>query len=312
VVGLEIRREISAGELRTWRRAAVPIGAAAAGMAVPALLYAALAHGDAPGAGGWGIPMATDVAFALGALALLAAGRAPRLRVFLMTLAVADDIGSVVVLVVFYSRDVHAVAIVVGMAAVAAMVLARRAGSRGAALVVVLGVVAWWAFAHGGVEAAVVGVAVGLLLPVRGSAGPRVLELRLVPVLNLLILPLFALANAGVRLGHETFGSAAGRRVFGVVLVARLVGKPLGIVAAALLLRPRGPARDPNIATRDLFAIGGVTVVGFTVPLLIEQAALPPGPQQAGATAGLLAASVLGTAGAAILLPHRTRRRSPR
>ncbi len=205
MVGLEIRREVIAGELRSWRRASVPVLAALGGMAVPALLYVATTAGG-PGAHGWGIPVATDVAFALGALALLGGGGWPRARVFLMTLAVADDIFSIVVLVVFYPGRIHAawlglaIGALVAMAGVAGgVVLARRRPGRGGAarpglarrgvgrvgravgdvaqrdngwLQLILGAVAWWALLHAGVEAAVVGVAVGALAP-RSVAGGR-------------------------------------------------------------------------------------------------------------------------------------------
>ncbi len=127
LVGLEIRREMTVGELRSWRRSATPILAAAAGMLVPALIYLAILHGQA-GSRGWGIPMATDVAFALGALALVAPGASPRTRVFLMTLAVADDIGSVVVLVCFYSQHVSVGALAVGLLCLALMGIERVAG----------------------------------------------------------------------------------------------------------------------------------------------------------------------------------------
>src|SRR4051794_6715852 len=152
VIGLEIRRETTAGELGSWQRAAGPVVAAVAGMVVPALVYAAVVH-DRPGGHGWGIPMATDVAFSLGALALLAPAASLRLRVFLMTLGVADDILSILVLVVFYSTAVDPAFVLAGAGSLVVMVLVRTIRGPAGALGLLFGAVAWWLFARGGVEA---------------------------------------------------------------------------------------------------------------------------------------------------------------
>ncbi len=305
LVGIEIRREVSQGELRQWRRGAAPIVAAAAGMALPALIYVALVSGH-PGAEGWGIPMATDVAFALGALALVAPKGSGRARVFLLTLAVADDIGSVVVLVAFYSADVAWVPLVTGLACLAAMAsLQSRRRRVPAWACVVLGALAWWAFVNAGVEPAVVGVAVGVCLPpLLGdlSRGERTLQ----PLVNLAILPLFALANVGLRLVGSGLDSPTALRLLVAVVVARVVGKPLAIVAATSAVnRVAGPGYAPRLDGRHRVGVGALASIGFTVPLLIIRAALPDGPLAAGATAGLLIATALGLAAGAILLRPR-------
>jgi NhaA family Na+:H+ antiporter len=304
LVGIEIRREVTQGELREWRRGAAPIVAAAAGMALPALIYVALVSGR-PGAGGWGIPMATDVAFALGALALVAPKGSGRARVFLLTLAVADDIGSVVILVAFYSADVAWVPLVAGLACLAAMGLIQSRLHMPAWAYVVLGALAWWAFVHADVEPAVVGVAVGVCLaPLQGdlSRGERSLE----PLVNLAILPLFALANVGLRLVGSGLGSPTALRLLVAVVVARVVGKPLAIAAAtSAVTRVAGPGYAPRLDRRHRVGVGALASIGFTVPLLIIRAALPDGPLAAGATAGLLIATALGLAAGAILLRPR-------
>jgi NhaA family Na+:H+ antiporter len=314
LVGLEIRREITAGELRTIRRAAVPVIAALVGMAVPAAIYSLVLLGG-PGARGWGIPMATDVAFALGALAFV--GRAaPRARVFLMTLAVADDLVSVLILVVFYSARVDLVWLIVGLLAAGALVLIWafrlplgpvRAG---------LAALAWWAFLHAGVEAAVVGVALGVFGPARRSARPgsvlprvRPLVHRLEPVVNVVVLPLFALANIGIRLRGFDLFSGSSLAIFSAVVLARVLGKPIGVVFGARLgYRAAGTSRRAALPGRSLTGVGAVASIGFTVPILIIQAALPVGAQATAATAGLLVGSMLGVgAGALVFRVRRSR-----
>lgn len=298
VIGLEMRSEVTAGELRTWRRAAVPVVAALVGMLVPAGLYALVIHGGR-GSGGWGIPMATDVAFALGALAIVAAGRAPRLRIFLMALAVADDVASIIVLVCFYSRHVDNVALVVGAAAVAAMWALPAVGVTSQWIVLLAGAVSWWALALAGVEAAVVGVALGLLLPAAASnkpaqTGPREWERRLRPWVNLVVLPVFALANVGLSFASSGLATAPAVRILVAVLVARVIGKPLGIVTTAWIMTRRSSGWfGSGVPLRHLLGVGTVAAIGFTVPLLIIHAALPDGPLAAGATAGLLVASLV-------------------
>jgi NhaA family Na+:H+ antiporter len=290
VVGLEIRREVLAGELRTWRRAAAPVFAALAGMAVPALVYLAIAHGSAT-ARGWAVPMATDVAFALGALAVFAAHASRRLRVFLMTMAVADDIASILVLVLAYRSGIEVEWLVAGVALVLAMTVVHWRGVGGLALPLALGVAAWWAVARGGGNAAVVGVAVGALaLPSspassrrsRWAAGPRAWERRLQPVVTLVVLPAFALANAGVVFADLAFDSRDVVIVFVAVLAARLIGKPAAVAAVAWR------TDDSHAGAATHAGLGAAAAVGFTVPLLVVRAAFGQSPVADGAVAALL------------------------
>ena len=314
LVGLEIRRELSAGELASWRRAAVPVTAALGGMAAPAAIYAVIVHGSV-GSRGWGIPMATDVAFAVGALALLGAGVSPRLRVFLMTLAVADDIASIIVLVCFYSTHLLVGPLLLGLGCLTAMagLEAVRPAWIGPQLLV--GIVGWWGLARGGVEAAVIGVAIGALAlpsPVDGAwarlRGPRGWEQRIQPWLTLAVLPLFALANAGVSLRAFNVTTSGTLTVFVAVLAARAVGKPLGITLTYQALRKAVRGYDPGLGAGGVLGVGSLAGVGFTVPLLIIRAALPDGPLADSATLGLLAGSLLGASiGLIVLKSTKTR-----
>lgn len=307
VVGLEIRREVVAGELRTVRRAAIPVAAALVGMAVPALLYLAVVAGG-PGTSAWGIPTATDVAFALGALALV--GRVPgRARIFLLTLAVADDLVAIALLVVVYSHGVRPLWLAGGLAATAALAALWWSRAKVAPLRIAVAALAWWSMVRAGVEASVIGAALGTWGPRRRPAhGPpsrrvRTWLTRLQPAVNLAVLPLFALSNVGVVLTGDVFAGAAAERIFVAVVVARVLGKPLGILAGtAVARRVTGQPHQPRIGTRVLVGSGAVAGIGFTVPLLIIGAALPPGPEATAATVGLLVGSLLSVGGGALAL----------
>lgn len=315
VVGLEIRREMSSGELASWRRASVPVAAALGGMIAPALIYSAIVR-RSTGSRGWGIPMATDVAFAVGALALVGARTSPRLRVFLMTLAVADDIMSIVVIVCFYSRHLDVTPLLVGVTCILGMAAIEAVRPVWIGPQLLLGVVGWLALARGGVEAAVIGVAIGAMAlpsPVGGTwarlRGPRGWEQRIEPCLTLGILPVFAVANTGVALRHFSFSATGALTVFAAVVAARVIGKPVGIALTAWALRTVPSGRyDPRLAHRHILGVGALASVGFTVPLLVIRAALPDGPLTDSATLGLLAGSVLGALAGIIVFRSGTPR----
>jgi len=314
VVGLEIGRERRHGDLADTRTALVPVAGALGGMAGAGLVYAAVAHGT-PGSSGWGIPMATDIAFALGALALLGRRVPPGLRVVLLTLAVADDIGSVVVLAVFYSSRTS-VAPLIGAVVVVLALMALRRFTRASTAVVVLGsVVVWVLLAAGGVEPALAGVVAGLLVPgIRAvpGASPAVvqdpaahLEQQVAPWSAFLVLPLFAVANAGITFHTGIFAPSGATAVFVGVGLARVVGKLGGITLACLVVVRLGLGRLPD-GVRWRHVAGGAAVagIGFTVPLLIaELAFVHDPPLVTAAELGLFAGSALAFAlGAAILV----------
>ncbi|HLI00567.1 MAG TPA: Na+/H+ antiporter NhaA [Acidimicrobiales bacterium] len=292
LVGFEIRREVTAGELRTVRRALIPVLAALTGMALPAGIFTLVVAGGT-GAHAWGVPMATDVAFALGALALVTHAP-PRARVFLMTLAVADDVFSIVVLVVFYSHGVQPAWLLGAVAALAATAGLWALRRPGWPVRLALIAFAWWALHHAGVEASVTGVALGILGPPRG-AGVRRWVGRLEPWVNVVVLPLFGLANIGVALSGSVFTDGAALRVFLAVVLARVLGKPLGIASGALLThRAVAVATEPRLPRRRLVGVGALASIGFTVPLLIIGQAFRPGPLATAAIDGLLASTLLG------------------
>jgi NhaA family Na+:H+ antiporter len=346
VIGLEIKRELVAGELRTWRGAALPVVAAAGGMAVPALIYAA-ANAGGPGAPGWGIPMATDVAFALGVLALLGPRVPAALKVFLLTLAVVDDLGSIAVVALFYSRgvDLGALAVAAGLLALVAVLV--RARVWWLPLHAGLGLVLWLALWQAGVSPVLAGVAMGLLTPARPTAPPEVARDRggalagelaadphpptlgvmlreargtvplaerlahdLHPVSAFVVVPLFALANAGVSLERGGLAAPGAGAVLGGVLAGRVLGKLAGIVAAAWLAVRLGLAVRPEaVSWAQLAGVATVAGIGFTVPLFVADLAFPDGRLQAPVKLGLLAASVVAGAAGALVLVLAARRR---
>ncbi len=307
VVGLEISREKRTGDLGDPRTAVVPVVGALGGMAGAGLVYALVNHGGV-GSSGWGIPMATDIAFALGALALLGRRVPPGLRLLLLTLAVADDIGSVVVLAVFYSSQTRVPALGGAAALTLAMVVARRWKGLPAWPLVVAGVGLWVLLAAGGVEPALAGVVVGILVPGRvpgrtEDTAER-MEERVAPVSAFVVLPIFALANAGITFHLHMLSPPGATRVFVGIALARVFGKLLGITVACFVVVRMGFGRlPPGVLWSHVAGGAAVAGIGFTVPLLIaEQAFASRPPLVSASELGLLVGSVVAFGLGAFLL----------
>ena len=307
VVGLEIGRERRQGDLADVKTAVVPVAGALGGMAGAGLVYAAVAHGG-PGSSGWGIPMATDIAFALGALALLGRRVPPGLRVFILTLAVADDIGSVFVLAVFYSSHLRPLPLVAALAVTVLVVVLRRFTRASTAVVLVGGVVLWVLLAAGGVEPALAGVVAGLLVPGRvvdGGPDPAErLERQVAPWSAFVVLPLFALANAGITFHADMLAGPGAAAVFWGVGLARVAGKLAGITLACVAVVGLGLGRLPvGVRWRHLAGGAAVAGIGFTVPLLIAELTFVQQPHLvAAAELGLFAGSAAAFAVGAVIL----------
>jgi NhaA family Na+:H+ antiporter len=314
VVGLEIKRELLEGELRDRRAAALPVIAALGGMVVPALLYLALTAAGG-GAHGWAIPMATDIAFALGVLTLAARHAPPGLKPFLLTLAIVDDIGAIVVIALFYSGGLAWWWLAGALATVVAIVALRRVRAPG--IVPLLGAVLWLCTFESGVHPTIAGVALGLLTPAvpppgaeDGAATPLArLEHLLLPWTSFVIVPLFALANAGVVLSAGALREAATSAVTLGVVVGLVVGKMAGITgASALAVRLRVARLPADVRWPHLVGAAAVAGVGFTVSLFVTELAFGEAGLAAEAKVGILAGSVL-AAGIGSLLLRRSRGR---
>lgn len=338
VVGLEIKYEIVAGHLRDLRVASVPIIAAFGGMAVPALIYFLLA-GRSEGAHGWGIPMATDIAFAVGVLGLLGRRIPPAARIFLLTLAVVDDIGAITVIAIFYTSGLSLGWLLAAAVALVGIALLSKVRVWALPIYVILGLFAWFATYQSGVHATIAGVVIGLLAPAHPLLRERVardyartaladdnlshdevrhlrfllreslpvvsrLEHHLHPVSSYLILPIFALANAGIDLRGGVIRDALDSPVTVGIAAGLLIGKVAGISAASWVVIRCGFGRLPERTTWPMMiGLGIVGGVGFTVSLFVVGLSFPENHLLiAQAKVGVLGASaVAGCAGLAFL-----------
>jgi Na+/H+ antiporter NhaA len=350
VVGLEARREFDMGELRERRRLVLPLVVGLGGMVLPIAIYLGFNIGQAT-QGGWGTAMSTDTAFALGMLALVGPGVPDRVRTYLLTFAIVDDVAGIVIIAVVYSGRIDPAALVVGLAVLVAVVAARGRGIRNGAIYLLLGVAAWVAFFDSGVDPVVVGLIMGLLAlaypasrsdlerasetfrlfreqptpelaqeareSVRTAISPNDrLQQLFHPWTSYLIVPLFALANAGITVSGSFLARAFTSPVTLGVLVGYVVGKPLGTVAAAWLLTrvTRGRIRPP-VGWAAVTGAGAIAGIGFIVSLLIASLAFH-GAQLAEAKVGVLSAALCASALTWVvfritaLLPKRRRLRA--
>jgi NhaA family Na+:H+ antiporter len=320
VVGLEIKRELVTGELRDPRKAALPVAAALGGMLVPAAIYAILQAGQ-PGVHGWGIPMATDIAFVVGATALLGSRVPFGLKIMLLSLAIADDIGAVVVIAAFYSSDLSFFMLLLGAGGLSLTAILNEIGVRSVTIYAIVGAGIWLAFYKSGVHPTIAGVILGLMTPAtewvsrtalrlsiadlqaqlasdvheevavedlellafaaQESVSPlERLEHTLHPWVGFLIMPLFALANAGVPIASGEWTSP----VTISVALGLFLGKPLGILLLSLLAVKLGIARLPEGVTwRVLFGGGCLAGIGFTMSLFVTGLAFRNEPDLLGA-----------------------------
>ena len=352
VVGLEIKREVLVGELASLRRAALPAIAALGGVLVPAALYVVITAGH-PGSEGWGVPMATDIAFALGVLALLGERVPLGLKVFLTAVAIVDDILAVLVIALFYTSTVDWGAIGIGVGILAVLVLANRLEVRQTWIYGVLGLGLWAAVFQSGVHATVAGVLLAFTIPARTRVDPAAfvargrelldafdqagpdresilvngarqevlaeledtvegagaplhrLEHALHPVVAFAIVPLFALANAGVRIEGD-IGGIVGNRVTLGVLVGLVLGKQLGVTLGTWLAVRTGATTLPDgVSWGQIYGASWLAGIGFTMSLFVSDLAFA-GPHETGlltaAKVGILAASLIaGGVGWAVL-----------
>ena len=339
-VGLEIKREVLVGELATVKKAMLPIAAAVGGMVVPAVIYYALNAGT-PGSNGWGIPMATDIAFALGVLALLGDRVCLSVKIFLTALAIVDDIGAVLVIALFYTAEVSFPALGAGAVFLAALIIANRSGVHNPLVYTVLGLGLWAAFLKSGIHPTVAGVIVAMTIPARqqisdadflkrsgkildsfrevSERGGRMIasesqrraaaalnrasqfvqtplqriEHELHPWVTFFIMPLFALANAGVNIS-EGFSEALTDRISLGIITGLVMGKQLGITLFAWLAVKADMAALPaDIAWKDIYAAGWLGGIGFTMSLFIANLAFPDTSFLTVSKVGILTASLI-------------------
>jgi NhaA family Na+:H+ antiporter len=304
-IGLEVKRELAVGALSHPRAAAVPALAAVGGAVVPALVFLAITWGG-PAASGWGIPMATDPAFAVGVLALLVRGAPSGVRLLLLAIATVDDVLAVVVIAAGYTGGLDWPWLAAAAVACVVVAVVRRCGVTAIWPYLPLGVAVWYATLRSGVHPTLTGVALALLTPAGLVAGRDLLAdlLRWVTPFSVFVaVPVFALANAGVRLDADSIAAAFGSRVTWAVLAALVVGKTVGVVGTIAAVTASRVGRLPDgITPRHLLGLGLVCGLGFTVSLFVTELAYQDPALIAHAKIGVLASALICSAAAALVL----------
>ena len=336
VVGLEIKRELVTGDLRSVRAAALPVIGAMGGMVVPALFYVMLnTSGEA--SRGWGIPMATDIAFAIGIVALLGSRVSPKIKLFLLTLAIVDDIGAIAVIAIFYSSDLSTGWLITASVGLIAVWILQRVRVWAIPVYAVLGVFIWYATLESGVHATIAGVALGLLTPARPLLNQRdaqqivdalpsdanVAEVRyasflaqesvplterlenmLHPFTAFMIIPIFALANAGIKLSGNTISDAATSSVTLGIMLGLVIGKPLGITLFAWVATRFGLTLPEGVHWPQFIGMGFAAGIGFTVSIFVGGLAFESEGITDLAKIGILVASLIAAVAALLLLRY--------
>jgi len=334
VVGLEIKRELVTGDLSSFRAAALPAIGALGGMVVPAVLYLTL-NGTGEASRGWGIPMATDIAFAVGIVALLGARVSPKIKLFLLTLAIVDDIGAIAVIAIFYTSDLSTTWLAIAVVGLAVVWVLQRLRVWAIPIYAALGIFIWYATLESGVHATIAGVALGLLTPARPLLNQRdaqqivdalpsdanVAEVRhasflaqesvplterlenmLHPFTAFMIIPVFALANAGISLSSDKVSAAASSGVTLGVVLGLVVGKPVGITLFAWVATRFGFALPEGVRWPQFIGMGFAAGIGFTVSIFVAGLAFETPAITDLAKIGILVASLIAAIAALLLL----------
>ncbi|MEH6530027.1 MAG: Na+/H+ antiporter NhaA [Photobacterium frigidiphilum] len=285
LIGLEVKRELIEGALNTKEKAIFPAIAAVGGMVAPALVYVAFNFADPIALQGWAIPAATDIAFALGVMALLGNRVPVSLKVFLLALAIIDDLGVIVIIALFYSSDLSTLALAVAFAATATLFVMNAKNVTKTSLYLIVGAILWFSVLKSGVHATLAGVVLGFAIPLTGKDGRsdkhsplKHLEHVLHPYVAFLILPLFAFANAGISLDGVSLESVTGMLPLGIA-AGLFLGKPLGIFTASYIAVKMGLATLPDgINLKHIFAVSVLCGIGFTMSIFISSLAFVGAP----------------------------------
>ncbi len=315
VAGLELKHEFVHGSLSKPSQALVPIVAAIAGMTFPAIIFVSLLAGDSEALAGWAIPIATDIAFALAVLAVAGRSLPNELRAFLLTVAVVDDLGAISIIAVFYSDTINQQMLLLTVGLLAVYALLQTLNITNWYLLVPLGLVIWWTTYQSGIHATVAGVMIALLtrnkLKVNESLSPAErAEIKIRPISVAIVVPLFAFVAAGVDLRSIGFSQTVSSNMAIGIILALAIGKPVGIFGATYLVTKLTRASlNPTLRWSDVFAIGLLAGIGFTVSLLITELSFGSADALlAEAKVGVLAASALSALLAVIMLQVRARR----
>jgi len=310
LIGIEMKREILAGELASVDKALLPAVAAIGGMLVPALVYVAVNHGTTGFPDGWPIPMATDIAFAVGVLALLGRGLPPSLRIFLLALAVIDDLGAIAVIAITFTESLSWMALLLAAGCVLALIVMNRAGVSRVWPYAVVGALLWMSVLKSGVHATLAGVLLGFAIPLAREprdAAARV-ERRIHPRVAFVILPMFALANAGVPMAQATWDVFTHPITLGITL-GLVLGKFVGVFAFTwLAVRWRLGSLPAGVGWQHVGGVAMLTGIGFTMSLFLGALALPDDALQGHVRLGVLAGSTCAALIGALWLRHAGRK----
>ena len=307
LVGLEIKREVIEGRLSNLRQAGLPIMAAIGGMVVPAAVYISINYGDASALNGWAIPAATDIAFALGVLALMGPRVPAALKVFLLALAIIDDLGAIIIIALFYTSKLSPEVLVIAAAGTAALAYLNYRGVTSTAPYIVVGLIVWVCVLKSGVHATLAGVVIALFIPLRakdenGKSPLKEIEHGLAPWVALGVMPIFAFANAGVSLQGLTFADLFAGIPLGIA-AGLFLGKQIGIMSFVWIGVKLGLARLPEGVTwMQIYGAGLLAGIGFTMSLFIGTLAFSDPEQAAAVRIGVLTGSLLSAIMGAIVL----------
>ena len=313
VVGLEIKRELSSGHLSQLRRAAAPFFAALGGMAIPALIYLAIAGRDAPA--GWAIPVATDIALAVGVLALIGARASDGLKSFLLALAVIDDIGAIIIIALLFSAGAVFSWLIAALGAVVAVLILQRLGVMSTYLYALVGILLWISLYRAGVHPTLAGVVMGLMTPAKPLTDKRYEDvedgtLTIVEKLQgsfhgfsaFIVVPIFAFANSGIELTSRAISDAISSPIAWGIIAGLALGKPLGIfLASKIAVRARVAELPEGVRNPALIAVGSTAGIGFTVAIFIAKLAFTePAMQELAIAAVMMGSLVSGLLGVAL------------
>jgi len=271
LIALEVKRELLIGQFQDRQAALFPLAAAIGGMVVPAVLFYSINQSNAETVRGWAIPAATDIAFALGILALLGRGVPAELKILLLAIAIIDNIGAIIVVALFYTDTINLMPLAVSLVPIAGLLAANRFGIARSAPYVVLGLILWVCVLESGIHTALAAVIAGFFVPVyvRGEEPLERIEHALLPWVAFMVMPIFAFANAGLRLGPDTLSELGSTMAMGIV-AGLVVGKPLGIFGIAWLGDKSGLIKKPQtISWGQVLGLSCLAGVGFTMSLFI-------------------------------------------
>lgn len=305
LIGLEIKRELLAGELSDPARVVLPVIAATGGMAIPAAIYASINWGDPVAMKGWAIPSATDIAFALGVLALLGSRIPQSLKLFLMTLAIIDDLGAIIIIAIFYTSELSLASLIVAATAIAFLFILNRRGVLGLAPYMLIGLVLWAAVLKSGVHATLAGVVTAFFIPFRKEPGETLTQLEklehdLHPSVAYAILPLFAFTNAGISFEGITLASLLHPVPLGIA-AGLFFGNQLGVFGFSWLAIKLGISKMPqDVSWLQLYGVAALCGIGFTMSLFVGSLAFEQGgpdfavDDRLGIMLGSIASGILG------------------